>query len=511
MVSLKKTYPEIPKFRMTHLYEDASKYCTMAWTTFSHLSEGTALYSPNDNVRDLHPSAIPLHFYEGKINLTKTLRAGHCVGRTLTGLWFVERVGPFVSQGSNFSGTHQIPPGVNWFDVSWSNVGGLRSMIQARDYLDLTGSLLMIVDDNGLPLSSPPIHQHHIFLGPATRNRVPGPLMSPVHYGDTQECPLASGGAEVQGEDFEDTGFTKRLTEPLRIMAAINDVRIPGTAPLSWWIHVSFRASLRNDSSIRPLSVLHVGQPYGSPINHFPLYIPSSKESFFYYTGIMHYKGTLVNLFAHSHAALLQTALLLEGSPIEFTLGIPPFKAASGCEPIFTSTTKQGNNDLLSAYFVSLASSRLICNFSHNSIDIRGQSFDRCVSVSCREWLFKPNSKFTAIVFNGPKPYERFSVLPHVEFLQHWDMFFLFDSGDSISHFDAEMAYMGDGLQQLSKALLLFRWLANDGCSPESLTPSGREFLSYAVMVVVMLLVCMCQVWVCRRVYFHCLKGSLLM
>jgi len=458
----------------------------------SNISDATLLYYPDDKAYnsfqavDLLPE-VPSRFnpdlvafgfkierpadvsryvgsLEGSSNSHILLR--DCSQSTPTGSWASQRVGPFLSRG-----------GYDWWQMSWSILNTktlLRRAPQGR--LGVTAHWSLALNDAGEYLAHPPIHHHHMHLSAAPQS-IPRdyspqrcfldgicPSLSRFveHHGDWQHelvdrDILSSMAPLMQEYASSDTNYVKWFEHPLVIGNELNDVRPVDSPVLRWWYEIGLHFVTVAAGSTA-LSVHKTNNPgHFAPLMKqrylvFPIDLPTTRESFFWYTGEMPYAGKLVNLVYHAHHGLLQESLFFAAKPEQLGLLDPDLWPESSYRSILTARTFVGNNSNLRRYLVDrvalerlkcplgpfLCTPFLVATAKKHREKIGDEWFDRMPQMKVEEeWLFDAKERYTVISLQGPSIDS--STIREDPFTQHDIYFITYAPFDHKSQFTGEV------------------------------------------------------------------------
>jgi hypothetical protein len=148
--------------------------------------------------------------------------------------WRIQEVGPFTSTG-----------GYDFWQFGWKDVFGLSEILKEHPHgimVDATFSAAVLPD--GTPLGLPPIHIHHIHVGPqiGVKAKEPSvPFLAMEQHGD-YECRDTEGGTRCLFEKTAD-GYGKVIREPLDLEGELNDVRAFNSPPITWSYKVMLHLS----------------------------------------------------------------------------------------------------------------------------------------------------------------------------------------------------------------------------------------------------------------------------
>ena len=306
-----------------------------------------------------------------------------CEVEAASGVWRVERIGPFVSTG-----------GYDWWQFSWRNALRLEDFATPAILAHWTGPVL----PDGTPLMTPPIHQHHSHLNPAARYTYDDGLLRVVeHHGDWQ---FTGEGARSFGQTY---GGASKVVESVSLDAELNDIRRAGSPPLIWYYEMS---ALVRDSPPPDAPVLSLHRVHGPGLaceyqwcSFKPFLVPATEDTFTVYGGSIPHGGTLMGIVFHSHQAAFHGVVLLEGeySALEGTAlaSATPFQVTP------TAWTAVVTNAALEEHLLRRLKERLICHSSPSAERLGGEWYDRASIPVCAPWQFEDGVHFTAVTMNG--------------------------------------------------------------------------------------------------------------
>ena len=152
---------------------------------------------------------------EGKFKfnsvLKKSMKASAChIDEPDGSHWEVTRIGPFYTKG-----------GYDWLQIGWDDIWGLKKVLEVhKDGIYIVAQYMSPVTSEGERIGYPPIHIHHIHIGPDTggtyvRQRTDmfacafkntscfNPQRTMEVHGD-YACPSEEGGEDCHVEVFND-------------------------------------------------------------------------------------------------------------------------------------------------------------------------------------------------------------------------------------------------------------------------------------------------------------------
>jgi len=355
--------------------------------------------------------------------------------------WEVTRLGPFTTTG-----------GYDWLQVGWDDIFGLGKVLEGHpEGVFLVEQFMSPVFENGSMISYPPIHIHHMHIGPVPvggsyvrQRRSPfdcavfGSARSCFYPDRVMEthgdytCSDEDGGLDCRLESFPD-GHGKLITSPLGIEGELNDVRAAGSEPLTWYWQVGVRWALSSSSSFGGLKAASLHNMAGpgtfSPTVQksllFTFPTPTAYDGVFWYTGRMQNAGELLRLKIHGHNTLFAEALFFAASPQDLGLiEANGFHLDRPYEPEHRNHTEtkkmishwlrdsQKRFDSYKEDHIVYKNScgyphpscvasrpRLVCQFKGSFQVIDGIAYDRREPTCCENWIFSSGQSFTAVGF----------------------------------------------------------------------------------------------------------------
>lgn len=307
--------------------------------------------------------------FDTKSVAKKTMKAATCDHLLEDGsTWTITRIGPFVTTG-----------GYDWVQVGWDNLWDLRDKFkQYPEGVYVLDQISVPVLADGTRLGNPPIHIHHIHVGPSPGVRQQTDAISCMtdgedcydptrvfeHHGDYQ-CLRGEGELECLTESAPH-GYGKLLTFELGLEGDINDVRAPNSPALEWYYELGARWIPKNDPNKKPsytypdnikaMSFHNFAGPGDFKRTDqstwiFTYQAPTDQESIFWYTGRMHHTGKLLRNKQHAHNLIYREALFIAATPTELGLtddfGLKPEKPY---KVIKTKDTAFSSNDEVKAF-----------------------------------------------------------------------------------------------------------------------------------------------------------------
>lgn len=407
---------------------------------------------------DLFPAYSPW----SKMDASKT-KPGTILGRTCDAeqddgsVWTVTRLGPFRTTGC-----------YDWTQVGWDNAFDMEEKLKKYpDGVFVVEQFSGPVTEDGTRLSHPPIHIHHIHVGPkpGIRQRQDGvkcmlsdnyddcydPTRVLEHHGDYQ-CTEEEGGLDCLSETVPD-GYGKLITYPLGIEGDMNDVRACGSPPLEYYYQLGVRwvpkvAADGTVSPLKPLNFYNFIGPGNMNFNDQLTYImtyqsPTDRDTLFWYTGRMPHSGEMLRNKVHVHNKIFKEALVFAATPHELGLTkqnkLMPDKAyntvdikAAGFSDhdavkkfllrnldesgkaydSRVSTTKVSDFDYLTDDFHSRERPKAVCQVLQSLEEHDGYFYDRREPTCCAPWHIKKGDIFTVVGFNAKLDYK---VGPHTD------------------------------------------------------------------------------------------------
>jgi hypothetical protein len=226
----------------------------------------------------------------------KSLLASNCETTNDDGSrWTITRIGPFRTTG-----------GYDWTQVGWENLWDIKGKLEEYpEGIYAVEQFSAPVTRDGTRIGNPPIHVHHIHIGPMpgvrqhldmldcvlSGNQCYNPTRVMEHHGDYQDVSTSPGqGLDILTESIP-LGYGKLLTYPLGLEGDINDERALNSEPLEWYYELGVRwVPLREKdgtlSTIKPINFHNFAGPgnydrnnqhswiftYQSPTDHDSLF-----------------------------------------------------------------------------------------------------------------------------------------------------------------------------------------------------------------------------------------------
>lgn len=399
----------------------------------------------------LFPASTP---HKKHLDPTKA-KPGSMLGRTCetknddNSQWSVTRVGPFFTTG-----------GYDWVQVGWDNVFDLEKILKNHpEGIFVLEQFSGAVSSDGTRLSNPPIHIHHIHVGPkpGIRQRTDNykcvmegegcydPTRVLEHHGDYQGFTTdPAGGLDLLSETVPD-GYGKFITFPLGLEGDMNDVRAANSEPLEWYYELGIRWVPRVDkgvvSKIKPMHFHNFAGPGDFKPSHqntliFTYQCPTDHDSLFWYTGRMPYSGELLRNKFHAHNKIFKEAIFFAATPEE--LGLTTATGLRPSQPYLTVDINKAGFESLDevksfvlsnlerskrAHHARLNSTgktgfslkeerysreepRSICQGVSVLEEVEGYFYDRSEPTCCLPWHIEKGDIFTVLGFNKKLTYE---------------------------------------------------------------------------------------------------------
>lgn len=360
--------------------------------------------------------------------------------------WTVNRVGPFVTTG-----------GYDWVQVGWEDIWDLEEKLKAYPGgVFVTAQFSSAVTRDGTPLSHPPVHIHHIHVGPRPGVRQHtdqykclksggkegcyDPTRVFEHHGDYQ-CLEEEGGLDCLLETVPD-GYGKLLTYPLGIEGDLNDVRASGSEPMEWYYEIAIRWTPKDSSLGRTLKPMHFHNfagPGTLDVTNQNTYIftfqcPTDHDSLFWYSGRMPRTGELLRNKFHAHNKIFKEALFFAASPEELGLtaenNLMPsqpyltvdlrdttFSSLEAAKQFVLDRLRQAGRDfdernglggvgqINRATQFSRERPRAVCQGVSRLQQEGGYFYDRKEDTCCLPWRVREGDLFTVLAFNKKLEY----------------------------------------------------------------------------------------------------------
>ncbi len=298
----------------------------------------------------------------------KSMKAANCENNLDDGsTWSVSRIGPFRTTG-----------GYDWVQVGWDNLWDLRALFSKHpEGIYVLEQFSGPVAADGTRLGHPPIHVHHMHIGPSSGVRQRSTMWDCLinadgcydptrvfeHHGDYQ-CPGDAGGLDCWMESAPE-GYGKLLTFELGLEGDLNDVRPVDSPVMEWYYELGARWVPKNDptnkygSTIKAMSFHNFAGPGTFDVFKQSTYIftyqqPTDQESIFWYSGRMHHSAKLLRNKQHAHNAIFDEAIFFSATPEE--LGLTTENKLVPSRPynvIPTSETGFSDNSAVKSFIMS--------------------------------------------------------------------------------------------------------------------------------------------------------------
>lgn len=358
--------------------------------------------------------------------------------------WTVTRLGPFITTG-----------GYDWTQVGWENLWNLEEKLKEYpEGIYAVEQFSSAVKRDGTRIGNPPIHIHHIHIGPkpGIRQRRDNyacvkkdkdcydPTRVFEHHGDYQDIKSAPGeGLDILQEAIPE-GYGKFLSFPLGLEGDINDERALNSEPLEWYYElgvrwVPYREKNGEISKLKPINFHNFAGPgnYDSKNQHtyiFTYQSPTDIDSLYWYTGRMPFSGELLRNKFHAHNKIFKEAIFFAASPYELGLTTEnklkldyPYKTIDINEAGFNShddvkkfilsnleksakeyderVAKTGSSGFsLVEERYSRERPRAVCQGISRLEEDDGYFYDRREPTCCLPWNIKEGDIFTVLGFN---------------------------------------------------------------------------------------------------------------
>jgi len=314
----------------------------------------------------------------------------------LTQTWNVERVGPLESTG-----------GYDWWQMTGYNAMKLKPDIVQHESLFLTESFFGAVSTEGIPLSYPPIHLHHIHMTPGFSGlRWVDPtykhLLMYERHGEWTHVPDV-------GTEREPLGYGKKVHFPLALDAEVNDARPANSPPLRWYLQFAVRW-VPGSVPLTPISFIelmnfrepsHIHQSEDEAY----FFIKPYEEIVSWYSGKLPAleSGKILYVKVHVHENAWFKGRLLSGNLGSVGLAMAPFTTLPQLPPGKRMAEPQ-QATLQSTPFATfdeldqmLSTVEVQCVFTRRLAVVDGYCYDRAPVSNCTEWIIQPGDEFTAV------------------------------------------------------------------------------------------------------------------
>ena len=406
-------------------YEPMSAALKDATVNFYPSTEAWANFKGDDLVPEnkyLWPSSAPLKTHLATKKERSVFAADCEIGNDDGSAWSIQRIGPFKSTGN-----------YDWWQLGWGDALRSKDKLKAHpEGLYIMETFMAGVDMQGKVLDFPPIHVHHIHLGPGERaiyrvdnkwctfdsDQCSHPYSVIAEQHGDYVCLPEDGGPDCYFEQNE-PGFGRMVKTPMNLNGELNDVRAPNSPELEWYFQIAARWVPVNSplgKEIRPVSIHGFWGPGRFDTNDqstMPqtFLTPTAYDNFYWYTGYMFGTGKLIRGRGHSHNTVFQESYLFSGSPAQLGFGSSKFRPKSKAYEVVPTvqsgfaTNGELRNYIFEQYNNSLQSNdpnkpRLICQNKAGTQLIDGFIFDRRNPNHCDPWDFKKGEQFTIIGLN---------------------------------------------------------------------------------------------------------------
>jgi hypothetical protein len=390
-------------------------------------------------------------------------KPGSMMGRTCDvemedqSTWSITRIGPIYSTG-----------GYDWVQIGWDDVFGLEEKLKIHpDGIYALEQISVPVTRDGTRLHNPPIHIHHIHVGPRTGVRQRTNLFKCItsatgdecydptrifeHHGDYQ-CIEEEGGLDCLIETIPD-GYGKLLTHELGLEGDINDVRASGSEPLEWYYELGIRWVPRinpdgSKSPIKPIDFFNFAGPGDFILKNQNSYIftyqaPTDRDSIFWYTGRMPFTGEMLRNKLHAHNKIFTEAHFFAATPEELGLTkenklVPEitykpvditaagYKGWEEVKQLILRTLDKSAAEYderhkslpvlsvpdLNDEVHSRERPRMVCQGVNNMEEVEGYFYDRREPTCCLPWHIQKGDIFTVVGYHKKLTY---SLGPHAD------------------------------------------------------------------------------------------------
>jgi len=277
------------------LEKDGTNMSNPLYAIYSpHMKQGESLfqeYAHASPAYDDAPISQTDYFYSG---VAATLE--HCTVHVGADTWWtMERLGPFEGHGGN-----------DWHTGWWWDAGLFADKL-ATGEVWVTAFGFMPVDASDAPLGSPPVHLHHMHVTSAQWPGGPRPNSEGVVavefdlHGDRQ-CVASSGGTDCLIRAFP-TGYGMRVTDPMRTMFDLNDVRPSDSPPLTFYSKHSYKWTRTQQRPVgKFMTATMPFAPIGNHDDFFLLFPHAHKQEYMTWsTSAFSYDASFVRMYWHTH------------------------------------------------------------------------------------------------------------------------------------------------------------------------------------------------------------------
>ena len=201
------------------------------------------------------------------------------------GGWLFKRIGPLTSTG-----------GYDWQQLYESDALALAPVLKEAGEIWITSVGGMFRDVRGEVIGYPPLHNHHSQLFQQDRGRATGALS--LNHQDTA-CYPEAGGEWCKLMALPE-GFGMRISVPLTLNAALNDIRPAHSAPLSWFFEVAVQYTTTPQRHVDAWRTQASPGPLETELQLFR--IPSDAPSLAWVASWSPVKGRILAMWQHCHS-----------------------------------------------------------------------------------------------------------------------------------------------------------------------------------------------------------------
>lgn len=365
----------------------------------------------------------------------------------------IQEVGPITSTG-----------GYDFWQFGWKDAFGLSEVLKEHpDGIMFDAAFSAAVLPDGTPLGLPPIHIHHIHMGPHTGVKAKEESHARVaieQHGD-YECKEIDGGTRCLFEKVPE-GYGKVLRQTVDLEGELNDVRAPNSPPLTWYYKIIIRyRPYSPKSSVIPVSQAFMIGP-SDPCDFekgncrqldtlLAFQVPSAEDTIYWYTKLMPHSGKMVRNKLHSHnlgynrsfffhATPQQLGLdtdnlrlgyevndYFKRSPNTITLKDSGFKDFQSLEAYLFQNLKAAQNDTTQVRPSLVCESWGAREEQWDPATGKNYLYDRRAPVCCKPWQFEKHDVVTVVGFINKitrplGPHAPNTIPPKTDMHIHWVM-----------------------------------------------------------------------------------------
>jgi len=332
-------------------------------------------------------------------------------------------LGPFTSMG-----------GFDWWQVMVTSGLKLEGFGQGSAAISAYSTTFRDAS-TGVPLTLPPIHNHHSSLtwqSPGYES-ISLPIVFGLANGDML-CNDDPWGVPCLTHDYESKGFVWPLWTDLGANFIWNDVRTADSEPMTWYANISITVvdTTAFTKPVEHLSTLYTHLAPLAAIDGLSRFgtvdVPSSEDSFIIATIPDGWPATgdVIVLepqtfsYYHSHMDKMHYAFMFAGTPAELGLDGTSFLSSTGCDPVTTASAGFTSAEAMIEHLMGLCPScfamtlpphndsaaSLLCQVNSSAVQVGDYWWDRAGSFECAAGRFRvaKGTPITTLTFWGDKP-----------------------------------------------------------------------------------------------------------